>query len=38
MYRTSIDGQGYWIARSIDCKGAHTVLLDGNNAPVWAQQ
>lgn len=36
--RTTIDGRPYWIAKSIDCKDARVVLLDGNNAPAWAQR
>lgn len=36
--RTMINGKPYWIARSIDCKDKRTELLDGSNAPVWAQR
>jgi sporulation protein YlmC with PRC-barrel domain len=35
--RTTIDGHQYWIAKSIDCKGTHVVLLDSSNTPAWAQ-
>jgi transposase-like protein len=36
--RTTIDGQKYWIARSIDTKDARVVLLDGkSNTPVWSR-
>ena len=36
--RTTVDGHRYWIARSVECKDARVVLLDGNNAPAWAQR
>lgn len=35
--RTMIDGEHYWMARSIDCKAGRVVLLDTDNAPAWAQ-
>ncbi len=35
--RTTVDGRQYWLAKSIDCKDTHTVLLDGANAPAWIQ-
>jgi sporulation protein YlmC with PRC-barrel domain len=35
--RTTIDGRRYWIAKSVDCKDSRVVLLDGSNAPAWAQ-
>ncbi len=33
--RTTVDGRQYWIARSITCKDATVVLLDGKNKPAW---
>lgn len=36
--RTSINGKGYWMVKSIDCKDARVVLLDGSNAPAWAKR
>ncbi|MFZ4573972.1 MAG: PRC-barrel domain-containing protein [Phycisphaerales bacterium] len=34
--RTTVDGQKYWIAKSMTCKDARVVLLDSNYAPAWA--
>ena len=34
-YRTTIDGKDYWIAKSIECAGARTVLMTDSGAPVW---
>jgi sporulation protein YlmC with PRC-barrel domain len=36
-YRTTIDGRRYWIARHVDCIDGRVVLLQGSDAPVWAQ-
>jgi len=36
--RTVIDGRTYWIAKSIECKNARVVLLDGDNTPAWEQK
>lgn len=33
--RTMIDGKQYWIAKSIQCKDSHVVLLDADNKPAW---
>lgn len=33
--RTTIDGNRFWIAKSMDCKESRVVLLDGSNAPAW---
>lgn len=35
--RTTINGQRYWMAKSIDCKDRRVVLLDGSNSPAWTQ-
>lgn len=35
--RTTINGRPYWLARSVDCKGHRTVMLDASNTPVWAR-
>ena len=35
--RTSIGGQRYWLARSVECKSVHVLLLDGTKAPAWSQ-
>ena len=37
-YRTTIDNRQYWLARSVDCNSIRVVLVDGNNAPAWAQR
>ena len=37
-YRTTIDNRQYWLARSVDCNNTRVVLVDGNNAPAWAQR
>jgi sporulation protein YlmC with PRC-barrel domain len=37
-YRTTIDNRQYWLARSVDCNSTRVVLVDGNNAPAWAQR
>ncbi len=34
--RTSIDGQRYWLARSINAKGEKVMLIDGSGAPAWS--
>ncbi len=33
--RATVDGRQYWIAKSIACKEATVVLLDGTNKPAW---
>jgi len=33
--RTTIDGREYWLARSVESKGARVVLLDKRNVPAW---
>ncbi len=35
--RTTINGQQYWIARTVECKDNRVVLMDGSKAPAWAQ-
>ncbi len=37
VIRTTIDGQLFWVARSVDCKKVRTVMLDVNNVPAWGQ-
>jgi hypothetical protein len=34
--RTTVDGQKYWMAKSVTCKDGRVVLLDLNYAPAWA--
>ncbi|MFA6044690.1 MAG: PRC-barrel domain-containing protein [Phycisphaerales bacterium] len=36
--RVMIDGQPYWMAKTLEYKGSRTVLIDSSNAPAWAQQ
>jgi hypothetical protein len=31
-----VDGQKYWMAKSVTCKDGRVVLLDLNYAPAWA--
>jgi len=38
VYRTTIDGKRYWIARSLETNGNKMNLLDGSNRPVWSDK
>ncbi|HRQ73448.1 MAG TPA: PRC-barrel domain-containing protein [Phycisphaerales bacterium] len=35
--RTTINGRQYWLARSVECMGRRTVMLDASNTPAWAR-
>jgi sporulation protein YlmC with PRC-barrel domain len=35
--RTTINGRPYWLAKSVDCMGRRTVMLDASNTPAWAR-
>lgn len=35
--RVIIDGQPYWVTKSLEYNGSRSVLIDSSNAPAWAQ-
>ncbi len=36
--RTTVDGRRLWIASSVECMNARTVLLDSQGVPAWGQR